>query len=121
MSEKIAGYILLTIGIIIMLLSAFSVYQVFTKQSEPIKLFNYSGISIDTNQMLSGMLPKELQNTGPKSKTELISGAMLNETANITAHFFLMSFFISFGYKIASLGVSLVRQVVVNYKVKEAV
>lgn len=128
MSEKIAGYILLVIGILIMLAGALSVYKVFTKEQAPIQLFNYPGISIDTSQMLSSSLPPELQSlvinptqkkTGPAPKTELISSVMLNETANLTAHFILMGFFINLGYKLASLGVNLLRPVVVNYKVKE--
>ena len=120
MSEKIIGYILLCVGIVVIALSGYSVYAVFTKQAEPVKLFNFKGIGIDVNQVISNSLPPEIaqmvtKNQKPQS-TEIISADILNETSNFVAHYILMGFIASLGFKIATLGTTLVRPVVVKLK-----
>lgn len=121
MSEKVVGYSLLTIGIIIILFSVFNVYQVFTKQIKPVEFFNIPAPQIDITQLISGSLPKDLTNifeSGETKKQEVISAAAVNDPLNLTAHLFLMGFVAGAGYKLGSLGVMLVRPIVV--KVKEA-
>lgn len=118
LNEKPLGYLLLTIGIIIIILAALNVYQVFTKQMQPIDLFSFPGISLDLAGAVGGetgaaLLPGSL-------KTEIIPAQMLNLTSNIAAHFFLMGFVVSVGYRIASLGVSLVRTIEVKVRGKES-
>jgi len=49
---------------------------------------------------------------------ELISSDLLNESSNLAAHLFLMGFMASIGYKIGSLGIQMLRPIVV--KVREA-
>lgn len=117
MSEKIIGYVLLVVGILVILGAGVSTYMVFTKQAEPVKLFEFSGISLDPTQMLGSSLPVELQTTLKQtntSKQEMISGEMINSTSNIFAHLFLMGFIASIGYKLASLGTKLMRPIVVK-------
>lgn len=117
MSEKIIGYVLLVVGILVILGAGVSTFMVFTKQAEPVKLFEFSGISLDPTQMLGSSLPVELQTTLKQtntSKQEMISGEMINSTSNIFAHLFLMGFIASIGYKLASLGTKLMRPIVVK-------
>lgn len=113
MSEKVVGYSLLAIGIVIILFSALSVYMVFTKRVMPIDLFSFPGISVE--------VPRENTDATTQStqKTELISPAMLNESSNLFAHLMLMGFMASIGSKIAAIGVSMVRPIVVKLKAKE--
>lgn len=121
MSEKITGYILLTVGIGIILFSAWNIYGVFTKKIGPVQLFGFKGIGIDMGQIINNAMPKDftpLANTNLQSmpKTEIIPAAMLNGLLNIMAQIILMGFMAGIGQKIASLGVMLLRPVVVKMK-----
>src|SRR3989344_5534149 len=125
MSERILGYALLTIGIVVMVLSGLSVYQVFTKKTQPVKLFNFTGINIDLAQMTANQLtnlPPEMsqfinQGSNEKSnayKTEILPADLINDSSNIFAHLLLMGFIASIGFKLAQLGTLLVRPIKVN-------
>ncbi len=120
MSEKIIGYGLLISGIIIIALSGYSVYSVFTKQGEPVKLFNFKGIGINISQIAVNSLPQGISQFAPKNDnpqtTEIISADMLNETSNFIAHYILMGFIASIGFKIATLGTMMVRPIVVKLR-----
>lgn len=109
MSEKIIGYTLLVSGIAIILFTAFNIIFVFTRQAQPVQLFNFPAISLDMNKSLGVALP----NSKP---TELVSTEMLNQTSNIFAHLLLMGFLAGVGQKLASLGVSLIRPIIVKPK-----
>ena len=100
MSEKITGYLLLSLGLAAMLLSAFSIYSVFTKKARPIDLFTSPGIIFQN--------------------TELIPASSLNDISNLSAHYFLMSFLLSVGFKVSSLGIQLLRPVEIKLNSKES-
>lgn len=119
MSEKITGYSLLVTGVMIILVALLLVYQVFTKQTQPAHLFSFPGISIDLSKIVASQLPKDVTlPAGTAMEQEIIPAKVVNDSANIAAHLFLMGFVASVGYKIASLGVLMLRPVVV--RVKEA-
>jgi len=125
MSEKVIGYILLTIGFLVLIFSAFNVYQVFTGQIKPVQLFNFEGISLNLGNMLGtgeGMTAEQQialnQQKAQIAPQELISSDLLNESSNLAALLFLMGFMASIGYKIGSLGIQMLRPIVV--KVREA-
>ena len=123
MPEKIVGYLLLASGLIVILFSGFSVYQVFTKKLEPVQLFNFDGIAVDLGGAITSMVPADQQEAartqiGDKAKQEIIPNTLINDTSNLAAHLFLMGFIASIGYKIASLGIQMIRPIVV--KVREA-
>lgn len=110
MSEKITGYLLLFLGLLVIGYSAISIYLVFTKKTQPIQLFTGSGISLD----LSGYMPPGT----PKSKTDLVSANTLNDISNISAHYLLMTFFVGVGFKVSSLGIQLLRPIEVKLNSK---
>lgn len=114
MNEKIAGYILLVSGILVIAFAAWSVFSVFTKKSTPVQLFSFSGISLDASKLTGGAVPQSKD-----SQMELIPSSLLNDTSNIFAHLFLMGFIAGIGHKIASLGVMLLRPVEVKVRTKE--
>lgn len=125
MTEKITGYVLVAVGLIIILFSGFSVYQVFTAKEKPVNLFHFEGISLNLSSLLgSGEgLTAEQQAALERQKAqikpqEIVSSALLNDSSNIAAHMFLMGFIASIGYKIASLGIQFLRPIVV--KMREA-
>ena len=128
MSEKIVGYILLIVGTLVIFASAFSAYEVFTKKTEPIQLFNFSGISINMANLLGSGdgLTAEQQAALERQKAsikpqEIVSASMINDTSNFAAHLFLMGFLVTVGYKVASLGVNLLRPIVVKAKEEKQV
>lgn len=110
MSEKITGYLLLFLGLLVIGYSAVSIYQVFTKRAQPINLFTGPGISLD----LSAYMPPGT----PKSKTDLVSANTLNDISNLSAHYLLMSFLLGVGFKVSSLGIQLLRPIEVKLNAK---
>ena len=123
MSEKITGYLLLVTGIVVMVFSALSVYSVFTGKSQPVHLFAISGISIDFGQIVGGMLPPELAGQAgaqtskrPAQKREVIPGDVMNQLFNLLSYLMLMGFLMNFGYKLAELGVQMLRPIKVTLK-----
>lgn len=102
MTEKIVGYVLLIVGLISIVFSAMNVFFVFTGQAQPGELFNFSPVSV---ALAPGTKP-----------VELVSARELNQTTNLTFHLLLMGFLAGAGQKIASLGVQLIRPIVVKLK-----
>lgn len=120
MPEKIIGYALLIIGIVIIVFSAISVWGVFTKKVQPVQLFNFKGVSLDLGGVISQNLPQEAKSlVKPSAPTEIISADFINDSSNIFAHLILMGFLASIGFKLASLGVMMIRPIVVKLKAKE--
>ncbi len=121
MSEKIIGYILILSGIGIILFSALSAYNVFTGINRPAQLFKFDGISINLSSLVSQNLPEDAKIFMEQNpvKQEIMPASILNNTTNVLAHYLLMGFIASIGFKIASLGTLLVRPVVVKLKTKE--
>jgi hypothetical protein len=118
MTEKILGYMLIVVGIIAIVYSSVSVYDVFTKKAKPANLFSFSGISMDPSQFLAGNLPPGV--TLPKGPAmEIMTPEMINDTSNIFAHVVLMGFIASAGLKLATIGTQLVRTIHVKVKTKD--
>lgn len=118
MSEKIVGYVLLGIGIVLILLSLFNIYQVFTGGAKPVQVFQFGGISLDIASALTGSLPAELTR-GAKLQAqpmEVIPAEMLNGVANLSAHVFFMSFIAGVGQRLATIGAQLLRPIKVALK-----
>lgn len=99
--EKIAGYVLLAIGVTLIFISIYLMIAVFTGSSPPPKLFNFSDISMPTEK---------------GQNTLLISGEQLNKLAAMTFWYILMFFIAWAGGRIASLGINLIKEVRVEIK-----
>ena len=112
MSERVLGYVLLFAGLIIVVFAGFSVYSVFTKNSKPVDLFDFPPVSISADALISGAGLKQ----GEAPQMELLPSKILNDTSNLLAHLFLMGFIAGIGSRIASIGVSLLRPIVVKLK-----
>lgn len=126
--NPIIGYVLLFCGIMVMIASLFQLYQVYTKKAQPIQFFNFEGIKIDPSsfapkmdmsplqelQRKSGLPVTSTTQTTPTEPVEIFPAKMLNDSANLSAFFFLMGFLLNFGFKIAQLGIKMVRPVYVK-------
>lgn len=112
MTEKILGYVLIVIGLIIIAFSGYSVYSVFALHAKPIQPFNFPGIKVDFSQMVDQQLPVDKG----KLQTELVSADILNSTSNLIAHVILFGFLASLGYRIALIGAQIVRPINIHLK-----
>jgi hypothetical protein len=109
---KIIGYILLLLGLGQIAFSGLNIYQVFTGQVKPIKTFELHGVSLD----FSTLVPPDILNSQTSPKTEIISSSTINDISNLTAHYLLISFLASLGFKVSSLGIQLLRPIEVKLK-----
>jgi len=100
MSEKITGYVLLVAGVLVILFSGLQVYTAFSRKKIPLKIFDFQGVTIQANKQAG--IPE----------MEIVPKATLNEIANLFAYLALMGFLASAGYKLAHLGVGLLRPLV---------
>jgi hypothetical protein len=108
-AEKIIGYILLIAGFVVIVYSVMNVLNVFQGKSEPFNLFSFDSIAIDLGKLTDQPIP-----ASANLKQELVSEDLINKPINLTAHFFLMGFIASAGFKIAQVGVLLIRPIKVN-------
>ena len=129
MNERTAGYALLIFGVGVMLFSAFNIVLVFTKHADPIQLFHTSPTQavampkLEQPQVPGSPQTPDLSTTFSQLNSQtggLFSGDSLALYSNLSAHFFLMGFVMTFGFKLATLGVQLLRPVYVKYNVKES-
>jgi hypothetical protein len=118
MTEKMAGYFLIIIGLLLILYPLFNVYLVFTNKAEPYELFSLTGITFDLTQMSDQPLTAEEKSMMGESGAgfELLSQDMINKPLNLISHVVLMGFIASIGFKLASLGTMLVRPINVRVK-----
>ena len=101
--EKILGYVLLAIGVIVIFFSIYQMLIVFTGGSPPPKLFNFSDIYAPVAQGQSMLL---------------MSGQELSKLVAMGFWYMLMFFIMYAGGKIASLGVNLIREIRVEIKAR---
>jgi hypothetical protein len=97
-NEKKYGYALLSIGLIMIFLSVCLMINVFIGGRSPPILVHFSNISIPISS--------------PEQKTtiSLISGQTIDQLAAIGFWYILMFFIMFAGGKIASLGISLIKE-----------
>ena len=103
---KAAGYALLIAGLVLIIWSVYSVYNVYTGASPPPSVVEMNSVAIS--------LP-----TGagtPPVQTELISGRESSKLVNMGIWFALMTFVASAGSRVGGLGVKLIREIKVEIK-----
>jgi hypothetical protein len=98
-NEKIIGYTLLILGIILLLFSIVEMITVYYGYTPPPKLFNLQDISLPGDN---------------GSNISLIQGAQASQLPNLFFWFLLMGFVLLAGGKIASLGVSMIKDIKVE-------
>lgn len=125
MSERIIGYILLGIGILMIILTTLQIFSVFTGKDAPIQVFTLESTKKTQQTSTSDLLEKIQQGdisallesgSGSIPGLEVISPEAIYKLLNITVYYFLMMFLLNVGYKIASLGVQMLRPIKVEVK-----
>jgi hypothetical protein len=100
-NEKLVGYILLAIGVVVLLFSIVQMMIVYDGSSSPPKLFNFSDITLPAS---SG------------GNVTLVAGSQLSLLFNLFFWYILMLFVMFVGGRIASLGVNMIKEVKVEVK-----
>lgn len=117
MDTKTSGYALLFVGLTIMVFTVILVILAFTGAIHPSYFGNlFENVTpapknIDLNSLSQG---GSLDLSSLTSSLNIIPPGVLDRTLNLTAHFLLMTFIGGFGYKIAMLGVNLLRPIVIK-------
>lgn len=108
MQERNFGFGLISTGLLVMVACVIIVIMTFTGNLSPIALFNIPAPSINTSSFMPSIpgLPKA---TG--TDIQMIPTKPFNDMLNLGIEFMLMSFIMSFGFKLADLGVKLVRPI----------
>lgn len=134
METRTAGWFFILIGVAIMTLSVILVILGFLNIIKPAYFKSSpapnptvsSGGSLDINSLLSGQVDQsQLEQINSKlgqSNSSIqslpglnfISSDDLENSINLSIHFFLMVFIGGFGYKLAMIGVNLVRPIVIK-------
>ena len=122
MSEKVSGYSLLGVGLLIMVFCVVNIVMVFTSKAKPFSVFNIPSNSSDINATslnINDIVKQFQEGTSqsiPQPKIDILPPEVLNQTLNLSTHFFLMSFILGFGYKLSSLGIQLIRPINVKLR-----
>jgi hypothetical protein len=101
-NEKIIGYALLILGMILLIFSIYEMINVYYGNASAPKLFELQDISLPLGQ--NG------------TDVSLIQGAQISQLANLFFWFILMGFILFAGGKIASLGVNMIKDIQVQIK-----
>ena len=97
--ERIVGYVLLALGIVVMVFAAIQIVMVFTNKANPIEFFTSEDVG-------GSSLPIP----------QLIDPELLNNVLNMAVYFLIMNFLLGLGFKIANLGVQLVRPIKIEVR-----
>lgn len=122
------GYLCLLLGFVIIAVDVFQTYRVFTKQAQPPQIFDFEGIKLDLAK-LSPSLPmsdsvKKLMKdnnvnmvqlgNAPSEPTEILPPEVINDMSNFGIFMFLAGFGLNLGFKVASIGVKLIRPIYIK-------
>jgi hypothetical protein len=121
MSERIVGYLFLALGLLMIIGSAFGVYYVFTGKFQTFEVFSLPPITLDLSGLMQAENPDMALPPQANLETELVKSDVLNKPLNLIAHILFMGFLMNVGFKIASLGVQLVRPIKVTVKGEKSI
>jgi hypothetical protein len=111
MIEKLVGYILLFLGVVIIIFSGFNAFNILTKRSDPIKFINKEIVTSITPSVTSN-------NQVSLNQMFNIDGETITLITNIGIHLLLLSFVMKAAFHLASLGTMLVRPIIVDVNAK---
>src|SRR3990167_7172786 len=103
-AEKIIGCSMLGVGILLMIFASFQIILTFTGKARPIKIFESApkeNLQNDTNNLDMSNPDKLLE--------QIIDPSVINQMLNLMVYYFIMQFVLGLGYKLASLGVQMIR------------
>ena len=116
MDTKTTGWVFLAIGVFIMTFSVVLVILAFTNVIHP-TYFGESSLSVKKPAAateINSLSSSQANAAALMPSLDAISPDALGNVLNLSTHFFLMTFIGGFGYKLAMIGVNLIRPIVVK-------
>jgi len=113
-NEKVVGYALLTVGVVMIFVSVYLMFNVFTGVTSPPVLVHFSNISM--------IVPFPGQTEGipapspEQTEMTIVSGQALSKLVAIGFWYTFMFFIMMAGGRLASLGVALIKETRVEVK-----
>ena len=120
MQDKTLGYGILSVGLLIMVFGMIQLALLVTKVVKPYPTFQFVEIFQNANSpQIQEMLNKAQGTTAGESAAQAaaissLNPAVANDVLNFAVYFFFMSFIATIGYRIADLGVKLIRPAVLK-------
>jgi hypothetical protein len=117
MPERVVGYLLLAVGIVVMIFSVYYAYNVLTNRIKPLTVYHAS-----ETKPQQPVTQKELldnPSTAMQLQSQMLSHVMEKQmipSLNLGATLFLMYFVMLLGYRLSSLGVQLMRPIQVKLR-----
>jgi hypothetical protein len=119
MRERVVGYALLSLGILVMAVSIYFVYLLLSNHLKPFDVFQGSLMPAAKQQSVSLQDLMSNPSALTQMQSQLISQIFekqINKTMNLGATIFLMYFIMLFGFRLSTLGVQLIRPIQVKLK-----
>lgn len=122
--EKILGYSLLALGLLVIAVATILALRVLTGGSQPPKVFEFEAPTINLPQLGAGIpegidLPEGFGASGQQSapsSVKLLPDDVFNKLLNMSAFYLAMMFLASSGAKVAGLGIKLIKDIKVQIK-----
>lgn len=123
--EKVVGWILLSFGLLLILLSLVFIFLVFTGRTKPPEVMNVAAPSLELSSLTGSIeLPPQLraqgfsisQNDQKPAGQKIIPDDVFNFYINSGIFYLLMMFVASTGSKVAGIGVSLIKEIKVKVR-----
>jgi len=113
-NEKIVGYALLSAGVVMIFVSVYLMFNVFTGVSSPPVLVHFSNITM----VVPSPIPTgEMPATSPeRTEMSIVSGEALSKMVAMGFWYTFMFFIMVAGGRLASLGVALIKETRVEVK-----
>jgi hypothetical protein len=125
-SEKVIGYFLLLMGILIIVFATFFALRVFSGKSEPYKVFEVQAPSIKIpSPSVDFDIPEGVdlppgfslnQQAASESEVKILPDEVFNSLLNIGVFYLAMMFLASSGAKLADMGIKMVKDIKVHIK-----
>lgn len=121
MNGKGLGYFFVFIGIMMIIGSAVGVFLVFSGRYQPFQVFSLPPITLDLSGLMQAENPDITDVPQANLETELIKSDVLNMPLNLLASILFMGFLLNVGFKIATLGVQLIRPIKVTLRGEKSI
>ena len=104
--NKIIGYVLLLIGILLIVMPLWQTYNIFTGKAVPAQVFTRPA-SLQVDEKAS---PLDIQKQMQNALIKVLPVDMINSTLNLAAWMILMWVLIYGGGKVADIGVKMIKE-----------
>ena len=99
-TQKIIGYALTCLGVVCMLFSAYSIYEVFTNVTKPPEIFKLESLSVSIASSAANL----------STQISIPLEPEIRKIFNIFLYYLFMMFILTLGSRISSLGMQFIKE-----------